>query len=313
MQEPDAIERRPNRGGLTAFFVCAGIVVVMDFASGLVALPRSAVPWVSLAVTFFSLAVPIYALFRGSAREWTRASGWLFVAAGAVFQCATIAAAKLALHDKGAGAGGCLAAGQAGLLTWCLGAGGLVSRLMKDRNLLLPVTIFLAALDMLLVLTPTGLTHMIMSAAPTMLGDVGYAVPRATSLPPRGIVRQLAVVGPADLLFLAMFFASLHKFGMRAGQTVWAMIPTLVGYLLIVVVFGGVSVGRVSLGALPALVPIGAVVLLVNGRLFKLSRDEIVSTVVVTAFVLGLLCWFATRPVEVRLIDEHGRPVRIGR
>jgi hypothetical protein len=118
------------------------------------------------------------------------------------------------------------------------------------------------------------------------------------------------VVGPADLLFIAMFFASLHKFGMRVGQTVWAMIPTLIAYLLVVVVFGSVSVGRVSLSALPALVPIGAVVLVVNGRLFKLSKDEILSTALVTVLVLGLLAWFATRPVTVHLIDEHGRPIK---
>lgn len=310
MPESEAAGRQAKPGGLQAFFVCTGIVVVMDLASGYVALPHQAVPWASLALTFFSLGVPIYALFRGSGLEWSLPLGWLFVGAGAVLQAATIAASRLAFQDKGVGAGLCMAAGQAGLLIWCLGAGGLVSRLMKDRNLLLPVTIFLAALDVLLVLTPTGLTRVIMSAAPTVLSHVGYAVPQPTSHPTLGIVRQLAVVGPADLLFLAMFFASLHKFGMRVEQTVWAMIPTLFAYLLVVVVFGGITLGRVSLGALPALVPIGAVVLLVNGRLFKLTRDEIFSTMLVGTLVLGLLAWFATRPVEVKVVDRQERPVK---
>jgi hypothetical protein len=281
--------------GLKAFLVCLAIVVAMDLASMFVVLPVRLLPWASLALTFFSLSVPIYAIFRGAEQEWSLKLGWSFVGIGAVFQGTMIAAMQVGFHGKGLGAGLCLIAGQAGLLTWCLGAGGLVSRLIKDKNILLPVTLFLAALDMFLVLTPTGITHIVMNAAPQALHQMGYAVPRVATPHTHGLVRQLAVVGPADLLFLAMFFASLHKFGMRARQTAWAMVPTLFAYLLIVVLLGGLAVGRFSLGALPALVPIGAVVLIANFRMFTLSKEEAASTVLVGLLMVGLLAWGLTR------------------
>lgn len=295
MLESDTTVRKAVPGGLQAFLVCLAIVVAMDLASMFVVLPVRWLPWVSLALTFFSLSVPIYAIFRGAELEWSVLLGWLFVGIGAVFQAAMITWAQVGFHNKGLGSGLCLIAGQAGLLTWCLGAGGLVSRLIKDKNILLPVTIFLAALDMYLVLAPSGLTHIVMAAAPQALHQMGYAVPRVATPHTHGLIRQLAVVGPADLLFLAMFFAALHKFGMHAKRTVWAMVPTLFVYLLVVVVLGGLAIGRFSLGALPALVPIGAVVLLANFRMFSLSKEEIVSTVVVGLLMVGLLAWSLTR------------------
>jgi len=51
--------------------------------------------------------------------------------------------------------------------------------------------------------------------------------------------------------------------------------------------------------SMPALVPIGLVVLLVNRKEFKLSKDEWASTAVVGALGVGLLIWGATRPKPV--------------
>ena len=52
----------------------------------------------------------------------------------------------------------------------------------------------------------------------------------------------------------------------------------------------------IPLGPLPALPPIGLCVLLVNREYFKLKKDEVAATVVITLLLAGLLIFAATRP-----------------
>jgi hypothetical protein len=284
-------------------------VLALHLATTFIAVPRAVLPVANLVLAFLALGLPFYALFRGAEARWTMRLGWLFVGVGAGLQLAMILLANLALRSFPVAASLSMTLGQAGLFAWCLGAGGLVSLMLKDRNLLIPVAIFLAAFDIFLVLTPTGLTRIVMTQAPEVLKNVAYQVPKASSAPVHGLLSPLALVGPADLLFMAMFFACLHKFGLRARATLLAMIPTLVAYLVFVVLFGHLTVGRMSLAQLPALVPIGAVVLIANAGLFKLKKDEVVGTVGVAVVMLGLLAWGMTRPVTVSLVDEKGKPV----
>ena len=65
----------------------------------------------------------------------------------------------------------------------------------------------------------------------------------------------------------------------------------LVLYLLVVVFAGDARIGPLSLGMLPAMVPIGLTVLLVNWREFKLQGQEIAGVVLVTVLAAGL-AWF---------------------
>jgi hypothetical protein len=58
--------------------------------------------------------------------------------------------------------------------------------------------------------------------------------------------------------------------------------------MLVVYYLGGVHIGTVSLNALPALVPMGAVILIVNWRCFTLKRDEKVMTGVLLVVAIAL-------------------------
>jgi hypothetical protein len=103
-------------------------------------------------------------------------------------------------------------------------------------------------------------------------------------------------MGPADPLFLGMFFYAVHKFQMRAKETLLWMVPALALYLVVVLAFGSKTFFGISLGALPALVPIGAVLVLVNRKEFHLTREERISTIgvavlCVAAIVAAFIVW----------------------
>jgi hypothetical protein len=189
-----------------------------------------------------------------------------------------------------------IAVAQGALACWCVGLGALLATLVKEKNIILPIAIFLAAYDFFLVLTPWGFTQALLKVAQPVFRKVAAQIPAVTSAPTHGVAAPQAYVGMADLVFLAMFFIALFRFRMRTRETLFAVIPALVVYLLIVLFFGDVSLFGFSLSALPALVPIGLAVLLVNWREFQLSRDEKLSTVVLAVLAIGFLVFAATRP-----------------
>jgi len=87
-------------------------------------------------------------------------------------------------------------------------------------------------------------------------------------------------------VFMAMFFVALYRFDMRPRQTLVALVPTLLLYLIL----------SAFLGAIPLLPPIALVVLLVNLREFKMNKEEIGSTIGVAVVCAALVIWGATRP-----------------
>ena len=91
--------------------------------------------------------------------------------------------------------------------------------MIKDKNLLLPVSAFLAGFDIFLVLTPIGVTQQIMKKAPEVLPAVGLNIPKPAATPTMGPVEPFAFVGPADFLFMGMFFVAIHRFDLKARDT----------------------------------------------------------------------------------------------
>jgi len=173
---------------------------------------------------------------------------------------------------------------------WPAMLGFLVSGLIKDRNLLLPIAIVLATVDILAVFAPIGTVRQGLDN-PTIrpiFDALAYQVPEA------GKATPLAQMGPADPLFIAMFLLAIRKFGMRFRQTLVWMVPALAAYLLVVVKFGGETFLGFSLGALPALVPVGLVVGIVNAREFRMSRSEAAMTFVVAALCSALIVGLVT-------------------
>jgi uncharacterized RDD family membrane protein YckC len=199
-----------------------------------------------------------------------------------------------------------MAFSQSCLLLWTFCLGTLLALFLKDKNLLVPMTIFLALFDIWLVFAPEGVANQATHGNRKMVSEIlnrgGYQIPAPAAVSHNGFASPLAVVGPADWLFLAMFFVALYRFRMRTVQTAVWMTPVLAAYLMIVLFFRDSSIGPFKLGALPALLPIGAVILLVNWREFKLTKDEVRATIVLCVGAFAIMTW--------RLMVSLGSPER---
>lgn len=267
---------RHSRLGIVAFFAILAGLGALRVAIVFLRAPLGWVPILTIVVTIVFVAAPIIALFRAASERWTPKLAMLFLAGGIALH---VGAALIASRIEGGLVAGFAAVAQIGLVSWCVGLGALLATKLKDKNLLIPITIFLAAFDLFLVFSPVGPTKLIMQAAPKVLPAVGYAIPKFGSVAP------YAFVGPADFVFMAMFFVALFRFDMRSRATLIALIPTLLAYLLLSALFG----------AIPLLPPIAAVVLLANYGEFRLNKEELASTAIVAALSALLVIWGATR------------------
>ena len=67
---------------------------------------------------------------------------------------------------------------QTGILFWTLGIGTLLSLVVSDKNLMIPIAIFLVGFDMFLVFNPASPTRRLMAAAPGVTQNVFASVPQ---------------------------------------------------------------------------------------------------------------------------------------
>lgn len=284
--------RRP----LVAFFAVLGGLAALTVALSFLQVPLGLAKFATILVTAIFIAGPILGLFRAGAYAWTARSAALFMVAGLVLQFG-LAYAVEGLGGRGIAAIVLHAISQQGLPMWTAGLGALLATLIKDRNLLLPVALFLALFDVFLVLTPSGITRTIMKAAPKLLPAVAHQVPAVQTQTPTGTpVAPFAFVGPADFLFMGLFFVALYRFNLRAKATFLWLLAALAAYLVL----------ALFVGPVPLLVPIGLTVLIVNLPEFKMNREEWVSTAIVAALGLGLITWSATRRPASGPIPQAG-------
>ncbi len=278
-----------DSSGLRAFFLIAGGLFLLRVLLGFVAFPVSLVPTLSVLSAAVFVGLPVYALFRAASHGWKGRDGLLFLCCGVILH---VGGAFLARYVAGPGAPAevfFMAIVQTGILCWTLGIGALLSLVIKDKNLLIPIAIFLVGFDMFLVFNPDSPTRRMLDRAPAVTQNVLATVPqpKVEGTDKAGVL-DLARVGPADLLFAATFFAVLWKFNMRTKRTLAWLIPVLVLYLLVVIRYAGVSIGPLSLAMLPALVPIGLTVLIVNWREFKMDKQELAGVAFVAAVSIAL-------------------------
>jgi hypothetical protein len=163
-----------------------------------------------------------------------------------------------------------------------LAAGGVgiaISGGLREPNILLPAGVFAAFADFVVVRFGT-VKHALSTPK-------GQAVLKAVSASVPSVHPTVAplTIGPADFLFLGVFLACAARFdlGLRRNAVVLAIVLAL--SLLLVQV----------LPAVPALAPMSAAFLALNWRKFRLTRQEIVSTVVVLgvmgALFVGYFLW----------------------
>jgi hypothetical protein len=289
------------RHGLPKFLAAAGALFLARIALGTAVIPPGVAPLVDLSSAALFVGLPVAGAFWAATAPWRPASSLGFLLGGAALQAGCVAAVRAI------GPGGWApllvgSLGQFGLLCWCVGLGALVAGAIKEKNLLLPVAVFLAGLDVFFVFHPAGPVAKALAERPEVFTSVALAVPSAReaaqggpALVPR--VEPFAYVGPADIFFAALFFVCLHRFGMRTAATAKWLVPALCLYLV-------VTLAPIGLGMLPALVPIGAVVLAVNWREFRLSGQERA----MTAFVALVSLAVATYGVWARATKPPAPP-----
>ena len=277
-----------ERSGLKAFFVIAGSLLLLRVLLAYLLVPLVLVKVLSVLSAVVFIGVPIYAIFRAGSHGWTNRGAFSLLVPGALLH-AVGALLFQALPPEGFASVFVQALGQTGILMWTLGLGVLLALFIRDKNLMIPVAIFLIGFDMFLVFNPSAPTAFLMRQGSINAEVVLMTVPQMKGEGERrGKVESLAYVGPADLLFSAAFFTLLFRFGMRPRQTLNWLIPVLAAYLVVVVFFGTRSIGPLSLAMLPAMVPIGLTVLLVNRREFKLEKQELMGVLLVAAMALAL-------------------------
>lgn len=275
-----------RRSGLPQFFGALAVLATLSAVLGFLPVPRDAIVFVEVLVGIVFISLPVLGLFRAADHPWTPRLGFAFIAVGVLLHIGLGSLARGGALGGGWAPAIAIALSQTGLVLWSAGLGALLATILSDKNLLLPVSLFLAAFDLFLVLTPIGFTRQLMKTQPELLPSIGFVIPKIQESPTYGPVAATAYVGPADLLFMGMFFVALFRFGMRATETFRWLIPTLLVYMGIVLL----------VGPLPALVPIGLCILIVNWREFKLNREEWASTALVGVIGASLVIWGATRP-----------------
>ncbi len=260
--------------GTQAFLVVLAGLFFVRFLLPFLSVPVSLTGVLSFLLAVAFVAIPVLALFSASSDQWKPRTSAMFLVFGVLLHVGGALAIRSGLKE---GVAGSLfdALAQTGLLAWTAGLGVLVGSLIKDKNMLPPVAVFLAGFDMFLIFTPTSLPRKIMANAPGVFDAVAAKVPMVVqkSSGMAGIEPGPSI-GPADFIFLAMFFVCLFRFQMRAAVTLRWILPVLVAYLLVVLYAGHLSIGPISLGMLPALLPIGLTIFLVNLKEFKLNKEE---------------------------------------
>lgn len=273
--------------GLRWFFLLLAVMAAVRIETGLVSIPVGALPAVNTLLIVLFVSVPILAVFCGADAKWSPARAGAFIAAGVAAQIAFTFLAKATLGPISLTAN---AVAQAGLLTWCLGLGALLGSGLRDKNLLIPVSIFGAGYDIYLVLTPAGITNNILKEAPAVFTSMAAQVPAVTQHPTTGRAVVGTFIGPADIVFLTALFVVVFRFRMNPKLTLTLVAPALVLYMLAVLLFDI---------SLPALLPIGACVLAANWRYFRLTKDEWMATGFVALAMAGLIGWsLSRRPPE---------------
>jgi len=283
-----------NQAARTALILLLGLTILRILIPQ-IPVPLAALPVASIVTSMVFVLVPVTILFFGSSLPWTGIKAAIAIAVGAALQFGLMPFLKPGMVGMVLGA-----VAQGGLLVWCLGLGVGIALLVRERNMLVPIAIFLALFDIWLVFVPEGPVGQVARANGSALTSVAFQVPRPVNAPTTGRAVPLAYVGPADFLFISMFFAALHRFKLQVVRTAKLMVPVLVCYLLITLLFGQIALGPIQLGALPALLPIGAVILIANYREFKLTAEERQTTIALTVICTGILIWrfIANREVE---------------
>ncbi len=146
--------------------------------------------------------------------------------------------------------------------------GKLVCRVFKEPNIVPPVALFAAVIDIFIVKywLPVYMKH-----TPDLLPQVAVSVPVVGSAAKAGHVALMGLIGPADFMFFSAFLACCVRFKLNTSLTAAWTAVVLTAFLLLQFTLAPMFPW---LGMLPGLVPIAATFLIVNHKQFRLSKTE---------------------------------------
>jgi hypothetical protein len=243
-------------GAYAAFRLLAGVIRLPEGTPGALLLAAHAV------VTLAAIGLPIWGIST-LARTRVPAWKWMLLAAigvavwiglGLVMRAtpSVLQPASFTLQDLGK----------------ILGAAGLglaLARGVPEPNILFPAGLFAAFADFVVVKYGT-VSHALSSPA-------GRALVQSVSAQVPSVAPGISplTIGPADFLFLGIFLGCAARFGMGMAATCWTLSLVLGLSLLLVPV----------IGAVPALAPMSLAFVAVNWRSFRLTRQELVGSILV--------------------------------
>jgi peptidoglycan/LPS O-acetylase OafA/YrhL len=173
------------------------------------------------------------------------------------------------------------------LLAACLFFGMVMSRILRERNILLPALIVAAAVDVLSV--GWGFTGQAVHQAPDIVSKLSVAVPRVTPPSVPGATPHFAVLasmGVGDFFFLAFFFAAAARFRLPLRRTFLYVFP-----LMALAMFMTLA-DPLHWGGVPGLPFIALGFLAANYREFDLSsrekRDIVIVGAIMAVFIAAM-------------------------
>ena len=167
----------------------------------------------------------------------------------------------------------------------CAFFGILLSRIIREPNVLLPVALVAMPIDYLGAMTSIGFTQNVVTQNPHLVQALSVPVPAVGgSTQHHGALHAIGFIGPGDALFMAFFFAVVLRLNMNVRGTFWWMYGLLTVTMFIVL--SGLSFN------IAALVPMGFAVLIANFRYFKLKREEVFATLYAAILILALVTGF---------------------
>ena len=176
--------------------------------------------------------------------------------------------------------------GNIALILWAAFLGRLVSRIIREGKLLLPVAVVASLGDTITVFW--GFVAHVSKTAPEVAQTFSASAPVQ---PPPGLPAPiLSAVGIGDFLFLALFLAVALRHSMQAPKALWAaLVLTLLAPLFFLI--------WPQAPGLPGLPFISAAVLWANWRHLEFTRDEKRALILVGALVLAaaLALWAVLR------------------
>jgi len=172
------------------------------------------------------------------------------------------------------------------LMWFAASLGVLIARLVKEMKILLPMAVVLALVDLYVVFGGGLVTQAQSGKVPMAQAAIrALTVALPTASPTTGAAPMQLQIGFADFLFIATFFTCFARFGVRSRYTFYVLCVLLTGYMLFVAQTGI---------SMPALVPVAVVVIGMNVRHFRYSRDEWFAMLyagLIVGAVLGFMVW----------------------